>query len=94
MTLFLNVTQSLIKVNRKKNSSLVLPLELGGTSLLLSLTVSIVIITKTHCHLKKSPEYPTSQRAGNALVGKGSMSCDWPLLPCINTQNDKGKEED
>lgn len=33
-------------------------------------------------------------RAGNALVGKGSMSCDWPLLPCRNTQNDKGKEGD
>ena len=69
-------------------------MELGGISLLISLTVSIVIITKTYFHLKKSPKYSTSQRAGNALVGKGSMSCDWPLLPCINTQNDKGKEED
>ena len=69
-------------------------MELGGISLLISLAVSIVIITKTYCHLKKSPEYSKSQRAGNALVGKGSMSCDWPLLPCRNTQNDKVKEED
>ena len=61
MTLFLIVTQCLIRDNRKKNSSLALPLELGGTSLLISLTVFIVIITKTYCHLKKSPECSTSQ---------------------------------
>ena len=68
-------------------------MELGGTSLLVSLTVSIVIISKTYCHLK-SPEYSTSQRAGNAVVGKGSLSCDWPLLLCKNAQTDKGKEGD